>query len=469
MRILLVNPPYTEVYGKYKYAARVGVLYPPLGLMYLASSLEQDENDVKILDCELENGYKEFPDYIRRYAPHIIGITSTTPLHHLAMELFNIIKKINKRIVTVCGGAHTTALGAQVLGECESIDIACIGEGEITIKEICKNIDNLSEVEGIIYRDGVSIVKNPPRKLIEDIDEIPFPARHLVKLKEYRFSVPGKGIVPITPIRTTRGCPYKCVFCSQHCIFGHGIRSRSIDNIIKELNDIIYNHKINDLIFYDDTFGLNKKLIYELADVVRRKKLRFTIEGWTRADVIDDKFMSELKTIGLTRLSIGVESGNQHILDAIRKGTSLEKIREAYEIASKYGIETKMSIIFGLPFETKKTIRETIRFMKSLRCYQAYVNVATPFPGTEFYTMAKNGYGGLRLLTNDWRKFRRWGNAVISVNDLGRKDLIRWQKRALIEFYLTPKRMIYNLKRAGLKAAAVNVISAIKSFTSWKV
>jgi len=461
MKVLLVNPEYMQVYGKYKHVARIGVFYPPLGLMYLAASLERDGHRVRLLDCEVEN--ESLIDCLKSFKPDMVGITSTTPLHHNAMELFNIVKKINSGIITVSGGAHANVLGRQVLEECESIDVVCAGEGEITIREICRNINNLSKVEGVVCRNGDSIIKNPPRQLMQDINEVPFPARHLVKLKEYRFSVPGKGIVPVTPIRTMRGCPYRCVFCSQHCIFGHEIRYRSVNSIIEEIKEIIYKHEISDLVFYDDTFGLNRELTYELVDVVIKEKLKFTIEGWTRASIIDEPFIKALKSIGLTRLSIGVESGNQHILDSSKKGVSLEQIRKAYEIASKYKIETRMSIIFGLPFETSKTIRKTLQFMKSLKCYQAYVNVATPFPGTEFYDMAKSGYGGLKLLTHDWREFRRWGGAVISVNDLQPQDLIKWQKRALLEFYLTPGRVVYNLRRAGLKAAIVNLISMIKS------
>ena len=241
------------------------------------------------------------------------------------------------------------------------------------------------------------------------------------------------------------------------------MRYRSVNNVIKEIDEIVNNYKISHLVFYDDTLGLNKKLTYELVDAIKREKLDFTFEGMTRINIVNKELLEKLKSVGLNRLSFGVESGNQHILDAAKKGITLEQIRKAYDLTSELDIETRMSIVLGLPFETKETVKKTIKFMKSLKCYQAYVNIGTPFPGTEYYDMAVKGYGGIRLLTNDWKEFRRWGNAVIEVNDLKREDLIKYQKKALMKFYMTPERIIYNLKRAGIKAAWVNGISAVKS------
>ena len=193
-------------------------------------------------------------------------------------------------------------------------------------------------------------------------------------------------------------------------------------------------------------------------------------QGFSIEEILEEyptltkEMLKKMKEAGLIRLSFGVESGNPDLLEEAKKGTNLDQIKKAYELADSLGIETRMSIILGLPFETEETIKRTIKFMKGLKCEQAYVNIGTPFPGTEYYDMAKRGYGGLKLLTEDWREYRRWGNAVININDLNRKDLIKWQRRALLEFYLRPKQMIYNLRRAGLKAAIKNAISFIRSF-----
>ncbi len=463
MNIVLIYPEFTDIYGRYRFAARVTVVYPPLGLMYLAASLERDNHKVTIIDTEVEGLTKsEIIKEVLRKKPDIVGITSTTPLHHKAIELFHRIKQGDSSIKTIAGGPHPTALPMETLRECKDIDIIVIGEAEETIREICSG-KQLSKISGICFRSEGKIKLTRRRSLIADLDSIPLPARHLVKNEKYLWSVPKKGIIPVTPIMTTRGCPYKCVFCSQLVIFGRSMRHRSVENIVQEIDEIVNNYKIKHLVFYDDTLGLNKKLTYELIAAIKREKLDFTFEGMTRVNIISRELLEKLKSIGLNRLSFGVESGNQRILDAAKKGITLEQIRKAYVLTSEFDIETRMSIVLGLPFETKKTIENTIKFMKSLKCYQAYVNIGTPFPGTEYYDMAVKGYGGIKLLTNDWREFRRWGNAVIEVNDLTRADLIKYQKRALMSFYMTPKRIAYNLKRAGVRAAWVNGRSAIKS------
>ncbi|MFH0861084.1 MAG: radical SAM protein [Candidatus Altiarchaeota archaeon] len=466
MRIVLINPPFTGIYGRYKSAARLAAVYPPLGLTYLASTVR--DHDVRILDMETER--MEIPDVlekIKKFKPDVVGVTSTTPVYQNVVEILKRIKQYDGSIITLCGGSHITSLPDETLNLCEDIDIGVIGEGEITFREIIDCVESgedYSNVEGTSIRSGNIVRLNKNRKLIENLDGIRFPSRDLLDYKKYLWSVPHKGFVPITTIMTSRGCPFKCIFCSQRVIFGETVRYRSVDNVIKELKLAVEEQNIKHFIFLDDTLGLNKKLTYELCDRIIKEGLDITWEGTTRADVATKELLKKMSDAGLNRISFGVESGNQHILDAAKKGTRLEQIRMAYENATTVGLETRMSIVLGLPFETKETIERTIKFMKSLKCQQAYVNVGTPFPKTEYCYMAKNGYGGLRLLTDDWSEYRRWGNAVIDVNDLSKEDLIKFQKKAMIEFYLQPRRILYNLKRAGIKAAIKNSIKFVESF-----
>jgi radical SAM superfamily enzyme YgiQ (UPF0313 family) len=442
MKILLINPSFTGIYGNFAPAARVGVLWPPMGLAYLASNIKG--HDVKILDLEIN---PDLDGTLKEFNPDIVGITFTTPLYNQAMDLFKHIKELNPDIHTIAGGPHPTTLPDSVISS-EYIDTVMVGEGEVAIN---KFLDN--PTKGVLTREP----------LIQDLDTIKFPARYLLENEKYLFSVPGKGIVPLTSFMSSRGCPFMCTFCSQHLMFGRKMRYRSIENCIDELKQI-KKMGINHVSMLDDTLGLDKERTYKLCDRIIEEDLDITFEGYTRVNIITEELLKKLKKAGLVRLSFGVESGNQEILNAIKKGINLEQIRKAYEITDKMGIETRMSIIFGLPGETEKTIKKTIKFMKSLKCSQAYVNVATPFPGTELYENAESGMGGMKLLTKDWKEYRRWGNAVINVNDLSAKDLIKWQRRALLEFYLRPKQIYYNLKRAGLRAAFKNGISFFKSF-----
>jgi len=469
MKILLISPGFTEIYGNYAPAAKVGVLWPPMGIAYIAAVLEKEGHEVKIIDLEVESLSKQkLTEKINTFSPKVIGVSSSTPLHHKAIKIFQLIKEINKNIITLSGGPHPTTLPFETMKNTPEIDFICYGESELTVAELIKYFEKRNEqyenIRGLVWREGDEIKVNPRRELIEDLDTLPFPARHLLNYKKYLWSVPGKGIIPITSFMTSRGCPFLCTFCSQHVLFGRKMRYRSIPSIIEELKLITKEYKINHLTLLDDTLGVDKKRTFELCEEIKKSGIKVTFEGYTRVNVITKELLQKLKEVGLNRLSFGVESGNQEMLNAVKKGINLQQIREAYKIADSLNIETRMSIIFGLPYETKATIKKTIRFMKSLKCYQAYVNVGTPFPGTKYYEDAKNGVGGLKLLTEDWNEYRRWGNAVIEVNDLKPKDLVYWQKRALLEFYLRPKQIVYNLRRAGIKAAFRNGASFFKSF-----
>jgi len=444
VKILLINPSFTGIYGNYSPAARVGVLYPPTGLAYLASNIK-GSHEVKILDLEVN------PDLIsvlRSFIPDIVGITFTTPLFNNALDLFKTIKEFSSDIWTVAGGPHSTALPDSVISN-PHIDTVVVGEGEIAFSKFLENPS-----KGILFRES----------LITDLDTINYPARHLLENSNYIWSVPGKCIKPMATIITSRGCPFKCTFCSQKVTFGNIVRYRSVGNVIEELTHVVEKYNIRHFSVLDDTLGLNHEKTFQLCDAIIAEKLNITFEGYTRVNVVTYELLQKLKSAGLNRISFGVESGNQSILDAVKKGTNLEQIKRAYEIADSLGLETRLSVVFGLPGETKETIQNTIKFIKGLKCKQAYINIGTPFPGTEFYEQAIAGVGGLKLLTSDWSKYRRWGNAVISVNDLTAEDLIKWQRKALLQFYLRPSIIYYNLMRADRKSAFVNVWSFIKSF-----
>lgn len=448
MKILLINPSFTGIYGNFSSAAKVGVLYPPLGLASLAANIS-DNHECKILDLELN------PDLVGSlvdFKPDIVGVTFTTPLYLQALDLFKVIKEYDPNIWTIAGGPHTSALPESVISN-QFVDSAVVGEGEIAFNKFLEN-----PVKKKIYKEP----------LITDLDSINPPARNLLENSKYVWSVPGKKIQPMATIMTSRGCPFECIFCSQKVIFGRGVRYRSPENVLREMESIIERYNIRHFSFLDDTLGLNREKTFQLCDMIIGGKLNITFEGYTRVNVVTYELLKKLKDAGLSRISFGVESGNQEILDAIKKGTTLEQIKNAYDVASDLGLETRLSVIFGLPGETKETIKKTISFMKKLKCKQAYVNVGTPFPGTEFYEYAKSGVGGLKLLTSDWSQYRRWGNAVIDVNDLTAEDLVKWQRKALLDFYMRPSIIYYNLTRADFKSGITNVLGFAKSFLKKK-
>lgn len=468
MKVLLILPPALEIaYGKYREAAKLGAQpQTPLGICYIAAVLEKAGNEVKLVDSDIEGlSLSGLLDVIREYKPEVIGLTATTPVYSVANSLLIAIKNNFPEIITILGGFHITALPVQTMKECTAIDYGVYGEGEETIKELVKSIQNkktVDKIKGILWRNDAEIIMNHPRPLIKDLDKLPFPARHLLKMDKYVWSVPGKKMQPMASMITQRGCPYQCIFCGVHTMF-KSVRFRSVKNIVDEVEYIVKTLGIDYINFLDDTLTLNREKVIEMCKEFEKRNLKLTWEGATRANLVDKELLTIMKSAGLVRLSIGVESGSQKILDAIKKGVTLEQMEQAYKWCYELGLETKCSFMIGHPFETKETIQETIDFAKKLKCYQAYINITTPFPGSELYELAKEGYGGLKLLTEDWSQYMRYGNSVLEMNDLTKEDLIKAQKRAYKKFYLRPHIILYNLKRAGIKAAVKNSVAFFKS------
>jgi len=306
------------------------------------------------------------------------------------------------------------------------------------------------------------IQRNDAAPLETDLGRIPVPDRTKLNLDRYLWSVPGKGIVKFTTIMTSRGCPFKCIFCSAATVFGRKVRTRPIKDVLDELEYCVSTLGIRHFSFIDDTLTLNHRRVHELCDGIINRRLNITWEGWTRANTVDYDILKKMKSAGFIRISFGIETGNEHISGLVKKGVPLSAYQTAYSAAKKAGLETRGSIILGMPDETLQTAWETIRFACNLKgCDQLYINIATPYPGTELYDIACSGQHGMRLLTDDFAQYRRYGNAVIEVNDLKARNLIRLQRLGFLLFYLRPERIYYNYRRAGLRAFIKNA----KAFT----
>lgn len=262
MKILLIHPAWSSVYGKYKYAARLGNLYPPLGLCYIASYLKYyfKEGQIKILDAEIEKlSVFDQLNQIKIFQPDFIGITATSPIFNIAKSFAEQIKLIMD--VPIClGGSHATVMPDKVLNSTPAIDFCIVGEGERTLFALVNTLSNGGSIEGIpglFYRSNNGEVKYSKEKdLIEDLDSLPHPSRDLLKTERYLWSVPGKGIVPFTTIMTSRGCPFGCIFCSARNVFGKTIRKRSIEDVVEEVKTTYRQHNISHYSFIDDTFTL---------------------------------------------------------------------------------------------------------------------------------------------------------------------------------------------------------------------
>jgi radical SAM superfamily enzyme YgiQ (UPF0313 family) len=394
-----------------------------------------------------------------------VGITAPTTVFHNAKSIAQSIKR-QRDIPIVIGGPHITLLREKAMLDCLYFDYGVCGEGEETFKELIEALEGHTPVEniqGLIYRKDSEPVANPPRAFITQLDDLPLPDFSALRVEHYSSHIPGKGIVPFLPVATSRGCPYGCIYCSAEGIFGRKVRFRSVENVLDEFEYIANELHVSHLAFVDETLTLNKDRFLQLCNGMEKRGLKLTLEGWTRAETLDDEILAAMKKAGFTSLSLGIESGDPEILKVIRTGSKLPEIVKAFDMAKRAGLETKGFVMIGHPYETRHTVENTFKFIRSLKsCDEMYINITTPFPGTKLYDMAVKGEGGMKLLTENYAEYRKYGNAVITVNDLSREDLIRLQKKGFLLFYLHPKRIWHRLKRAGIKSAFISGIAFLK-------
>ena len=428
--ILLIRPAYSlniyKVYGKLPCRREIR---PPLGLMYIAAYLEKNSFRVGILDAEKDLLANE--DILKRIleiSPKYVGITSTTPEFPKVKELFDEIKRRQPDIVTVAGGPHFSAVPESQNGEYASIDHVVVGEGEKAFFKI---------VTGAAKEKTVEVVNEEP------LDDLPLPARHLVNYDHYQFPVPGKGMVRMDTIVTSRGCPFSCLFCFNR---NTKVRYRDIKKCVDEISLSHDRYKTKFFMFLDDTLTLSKERITRLCEEITERGLHKKVVFYAnaRADKVDFETLKKMKQASMIEISMGVESGNQQVLNMVNKGIQLEQYEQAYLWMHKLGFETRGSFIVGHPYETSETVRDTISFAKKLTLVRVSCCIMTPYPGTEVYKMALKNQG-IHLVSRNWGDFTRYGRSVIRTDELKKEDLEKYQKLFLTEFYTQPKVIFYHL------------------------
>jgi radical SAM superfamily enzyme YgiQ (UPF0313 family) len=365
MKTLLINPPYPFF----------EVPLMPLGLSYIAGLLEHNGYEVQILDLLVSKYSREkIARKLVDYQPDIVGITSVTLNYPTASDILRHCKSVNKDITTVIGGPHVTFSAVETLAEAPWIDIVVRGEGEQTMLEIVKG-KRPEDIKGIAYRTNGSTNLTEDRPLIDKLDELPPPARHLFPLSRYHALDSPLSLV------SGRGCPFSCIFCVGSRMGGRRVRYRNIEN---------------------DHFTVNHSHLHAVCDEIMLRGLKFEWHAFSRVDTVNPQVMQKMKNAGCTYMCYGVESGNQQILNTIKKKINLQKVREAVEMARDAGIHVQASFILGLPGETRETLMQTIDFAQQLDTFYG-LHVLAPFPGTEVRDNAAEY--GIEILTDDWAKY----------------------------------------------------------------
>ena len=387
--VFLVNPPYIRVvYGLKKASA----VKPPLGLAYVAASLEHNGFKVEILDANAEFlNIQETVERILRSNVKYIGFTAVSATMSLVFQISELVKAKNAEKFIFVGGPHATFTAVSTLKDCLAIDAVIQGEGEITVCELIEALENgknLSEIAGLAFRKKQGeIIENSPRSLIENINFIPVPARHLLSLELYSpsaiLNMGFKGKKYATVI-TARGCPNRCVFCSS-AAFWKIVRIRTPENVVGELEFLIEKYGVKHIDFLDDTLVLSKKRIEDICALMLQKNLNLKWTCYARVNHITSEIVALMKKAGCEFIQFGVESGSQKILNRIKKNINLDEVRQAVKIVKKAGVKSMCDFMVGLPEDTKETIQQTIDFAKELSPNFAFFSITTPFPGTELY------------------------------------------------------------------------------------
>lgn len=385
-KILFIEAPYTyatsgkEVVGKYY----------PLGIGYLASYIRQFGYTVKVFQPSSDESYfKELEELINSFAPAVVGISVMTPSYPGAVEICNLIKSKDSNIVTVLGGHHVSAVGKAVLEQSPNTDFSVMGEGEITLYELMQSLDsdspNLKGINGLVWRDNKgNICLNEPRLAVDDIDSFPFPARDIIDMNKFRMhSYIDFGKKSATMI-TSRGCPYKCMFCSSWLTMGARYRFRSVENVISEIKEMV-DDGIDHIVFEDDTATLKKDRIMAICDALIQMPNRPSWYCLSRVDAMDYELAKKMKAAGCRMINFGIESGSPEILKIIGKRISLDKAVEAVRACKKAGLRTQCSFIVGFPFDTEKTLAMTYSIAKKINPTIAIFFPLTPYPGTRMF------------------------------------------------------------------------------------
>ena len=442
MKVLFVNPPQTA--SKYKF---MGVIAPPLGIAYMAGVLQENNIDVEILDASAEDmDFKDVEKELLKRKPDLVALTALTPTIGRALETAQVVKETLPDSIVVMGGYHPTFNFIETL-EDENVDIVIRGEGEYIMLNLVQALENqssLHDVKGIVFEDKNSkeIVVNPEAPLIQDLDELPFPALNLLPMKKYRLLDMDTHM---TTMITTRGCPMQCSFCSSAAMHGKKIRERSVENIVDEIEYLKTNYDIDTIAFMDDTFTLKKRKVMAICDEILKRNIEIMWGCTSRVDTLDEKLLKKMKEAGCITIFIGVESADQQQLDNMCKNTTIAKIENAFKIAHKLKIRTIASVALGMPGDTKEIMNKTVKFVHKLKPNYAIYSLATPYPGTRFY---KEAFEKNLIKIKDWSKYTLI-TPILETIDCSLNEMRKIQAKAFMKFYLRPHYIIRQFLQDG--------------------
>lgn len=444
--IVFLTPP-LSLKARYGSWAKAGNAMPSLGIISLAAVTRQEGFDSQVIEATARDlDQEQVLQRIKEIKPCYIGLSAPTFSIGTAAQLARQIKQIDKEVVIIVGGPHISAAPRETMERFLDFDVGVIGEGELTIVEVLKALENgkkLEEVKGIIYRGGksedrrerVPVHLTSPREQIEDLNQLPFPAHDLLEGFPRAFHPPPFKMArfPAASIVTSRGCPNRCTFCDRS-VFGNRCRAFSAEYIITWMKELVRRYGIKELLIEDDTFVMFKSRLVEICEGMLREGLDLSWSCLGRVDMVTPEIVKLMHKAGCWEIGYGIESGVQHILDLEEKKISLAQVEQAVAWTKEAGILTKGFFMIGHPLETEETMNKTIDFAKKIPLDDISVMMLTPFPGSELYETAHH-YG---TFNNDWDKMNLL-QPVFIPKGLDEEKLNSYTRKMLKEFYLRPR------------------------------
>jgi len=407
MRIALIAAPYPlEEFPS-----------PPLGLSYVAAICEEVGATVTIFDYIVG---KYTPEKLRQdldeFDPDIIGTNSVTMNFYAAAGIIREAKRYKPSLITMMGGPHVSFDIEATLRQYPEINLIVVGEGEQTLRELLPIINDTaswSKVNGIAFTSGKEIITTPPRPLIEDLDALPFPARHLLPMSRYM----ALGF-PVSII-TSRGCPNRCIFCQGRRMVGHKVRHRSSSIIVDEIEHLLTYYGVSRISIADDLFTANKQRVSEFCNEINQRRIKFEWGAFARVNTVDIDILRIMRDAGCDAVSFGIESGNPEMLKRVKKGITLDQARVAVKYCKEVGIIPHASFMVGLPGESHQTLQDSRDFAEELDIAYGY-HMLAPFPGT---TVVEDiDQYDLEILTYDWDRYDA-NRAVVRTSALSNVEM----------------------------------------------
>ncbi len=419
-------------------------LWPPLSLAVIAAVLERDGHQVRIMDCPA--GGRTFDDVkraIEEMHPGAIIWSTGTPSIESDLALASLVRRFSPAARTVVFGTHVTALDRECLQSAPDLDVIVRNEPEATVADVVNTLSagrGIDGIAGITFRNEQGgIVRNPERPFIENLDDLPFPAWHLIDVDRYRLPLKGRPFLMVAPLR---GCPFRCSFCTCHTYYGARLRTRSVESVLAEIVHDRDRFGISDFFFWAETFVVNKNYVRDLCRAMLERGVRFAWTANSRVDTIDAELLSLMAEAGCWMLSFGIESASQTVLDQADKGTRVLDAVTAVRLARTAGIKTVGHFILGLPGETRESLEMTIAYAAQLKLDLAQFYCAVPFPGSSLYERALKERW---INPPDFSNFNQ-NTPLLNLPGLPADVVSRYRARAYRRFYTRPANVVRALR-----------------------